>query len=238
MPIFEYLCTRKQNYYHFKYSIIMKCPNCGKEIAEGSPICEYCGTKIDNVDPKTKKKALIVVGIVALVLVAVAAFTGGGTFTNRIDQAVDAVETGNYEIDGEDMADYVDLGLPSGTLWKNMNENYVPMTYDQVIEMFPDQIPTLDQWNELKRCGILYEQTGITITGPNGNSIFLAYSNYVDRDGDLVQDYDACYWTSSVNGEDHAYSCRFHYDELSGGEFTSSLVERSMRMGVQLVRKP
>lgn len=33
----------------------MKCPNCGKEIADDSKFCEYCGTKVESIPAGGKK---------------------------------------------------------------------------------------------------------------------------------------------------------------------------------------
>ena len=42
---------------------------------------------------------------------------------------------------------YVDLGLPSGTLWKNANEggDDALYTYDEAVSMFGDKLPTKEQ---------------------------------------------------------------------------------------------
>lgn len=50
----------------------MKCPNCGKEIANDSQFCEFCGTNVNfvgastpnNVKPKRKKNGWIFVSII------------------------------------------------------------------------------------------------------------------------------------------------------------------------------
>ena len=44
---------------------------------------------------------------------------------------------------------YVDLGLPSGTLWKNHYEPSLWNDYDDAIAQFGDSIPSLTQWEEL-----------------------------------------------------------------------------------------
>ena len=47
---------------------------------------------------------------------------------------------------------YVDLGLPSGTLWRNSNEggDYARYTYDEAISRFGNKLPTKQQLEELK----------------------------------------------------------------------------------------
>ena len=43
---------------------------------------------------------------------------------------------------------YVDLGLPSGTLWKGKNEGGW-YTYEEAISMFGNLLPTKEQFEEL-----------------------------------------------------------------------------------------
>lgn len=68
---------------------------------------------------------------------------------------------------------WIDLGLPSGTLWKNKNESSF-YTYEQAITRYGSQLPTQSQIVELvQKCSWVWNNTGYTITGPNGNCIFL-----------------------------------------------------------------
>ena len=46
-------------------------------------------------------------------------------------------------------AGYVDLGLPSGTLWKEQNEIDGFCTYEQAMALFGNDLPTKEQWEEL-----------------------------------------------------------------------------------------
>lgn len=71
---------------------------------------------------------------------------------------------------------YVDLGLPSVTLWKNANEggDYVRYTYNEAVSRFGNKLPTKQQLEELKnKCTWRWTGNGYKVTGPNGNSIFL-----------------------------------------------------------------
>lgn len=72
---------------------------------------------------------------------------------------------------------YVDLGLPSGKLWKNENERGL-YSYDKAVRTYGDKIPSREDWIELKeKCQWKWIrslfQGGYEITGPNGSSIFL-----------------------------------------------------------------
>ena len=73
-----------------------------------------------------------------------------------------------------DDGDYVDLGLPSGTLWKSKNEKGGFKTYDEAVAQFGGNLPTYEQWKELiGMCDWEWTNRGYLVTGPNGNSIFL-----------------------------------------------------------------
>ena len=74
---------------------------------------------------------------------------------------------------------YIDLGLPSGTLWKNTNEEGY-YTFNQAKQRFGNNVPTKEQWEELiKNCswqwsGWNYDgDRGYYVKGRNGASIFL-----------------------------------------------------------------
>ncbi len=82
-------------------------------------------------------------------------------------------------------ANYVDMGLPSGTKWKSTNELNTTdvksdfFTYDEATVKYGNQIPSKTQWEELKTlCKWSWNGNGYDITGPNGNSITLPASGY------------------------------------------------------------
>ena len=63
---------------------------------------------------------------------------------------------------------YVDLGLPSGTKWKNMDEGYKETGFED-----EENTPTKKQWEELKKyCTWTWMGAKFKVTGPNGKSIF------------------------------------------------------------------
>ena len=62
---------------------------------------------------------------------------------------------------------YVDLGLPSGTKWKNVDDGYAD-GYDETVK----HTPTTKQWEELQKyCTWTWMGSKYKVTGPNGNSI-------------------------------------------------------------------
>jgi len=126
-------------------------------------------------------------------------------------------------IDGAfiDPDQWVDLGLPSGTLWKNTNEtnpndNHDFYTYDEAMKKYGDQMPTKEQWDELKDCcEWTWEGTGYKVTGWNGYSIFLPIANYSDCD-DLVHyvGSNGFYWSSMSNSSEFARILNFNSGEV------------------------
>ena len=100
---------------------------------------------------------------------------------------------------------FIDLGLPSGTLWA---KDYAPGYYafDEAQEAFPGLLPTAEMFQELydhckwewlskskspgKKCA------GYRVTGPNGKSIFfpaLGYKLNNEVSGDTTRGY---YWSA------------------------------------------
>lgn len=74
---------------------------------------------------------------------------------------------------------YVDLGLPSGTLWKKKNEKDL-YEYQEAVSLFENQIPTKKQWEELmNHCQWQLTKNGYRVVGPNGNSIDLAEDGFI-----------------------------------------------------------
>ena len=68
---------------------------------------------------------------------------------------------------------YVDLGLPSGTLWMSKNEDRL-YNYDEAVEFFGYNIPTRKQKDELfEKCKWTWTGSGFVVVGPNGNQIYL-----------------------------------------------------------------
>lgn len=73
--------------------------------------------------------------------------------------------------------DFVNLGLPSGTLWKSKNEDG-KYTYGQAIITFSKHLPTKEQFEELINfCSLAWDDAGVYVIGPNGESIFLPTEN-------------------------------------------------------------
>ena len=79
---------------------------------------------------------------------------------------------------------YVDLGLPSGTIWKSQCE-YGLYTFSQAYRKYSNKLPTKSQFEELKsKCRWTCTGSGYNVVGPNGNSIFLAFNGYMNPRGE------------------------------------------------------
>lgn len=106
---------------------------------------------------------------------------------------------------------YVDLGLPSGTLWAKtwtkLSEDISP--YD-ACQTYIDKLPSKEQFEELiKHCQWKWQNGGYLVTGNNnGASIFLPVYHYKTswRTGNTYQAEYTKYWSSTRDtGQDILY---------------------------------
>lgn len=138
---------------------------------------------------------------------------------------------------------FKDLGLPSGTLWKNANENEggnnTVYTYAAVVFKFGNNLPTKEQFEELKnKCTWKWTtQNGINgykVTGPNGNSIFLpAGGRRFCNDDVRFVGTDGFYWSSTPYYSSN--SCYYLYFDSS--EVNMYYYDRCAGQSVRLVQK-
>lgn len=71
---------------------------------------------------------------------------------------------------------YVDLGLPSGTLWKKTNEggDNARYTNSEAVSQFGNRLPTKQQLLELyNECKWIWDGNGCKVIGPSGKFIWL-----------------------------------------------------------------
>lgn len=142
--------------------------------------------------------------------------------------------------DGDDFATiqtakaFVDLGLPSGTLWRNSNEEGF-YTYDEAISKFKNALPTAEQLKELRDyCLWTWQGNGYRVKNKNGESIFLPAAGYRDCYGltNLI-DTEGHYLSSTPVSRD-MYKLYFVSGEV--GVYISS--GRCSGQSVRLVKKP
>lgn len=122
-------------------------------------------------------------------------------------------DKGEISIEG-----FIDLGLPSRTLWKDDNEKCSnceyknQYTYDQAIEKYGNSLPTKEQWEELKSiCTWKWQGRGIRITGPNGNSIYLPALGWVEKHYVGEHGY---YWSSTRIDSSQAWNLSFSAEKI------------------------
>ena len=102
--------------------------------------------------------------------------------------------------------EFVDLGLPSGTKWKNADEQGF-YTYLSAKYYFGDALPNRAQVKELLyNCTWKWTGKGYRVTGPNQKSIYFPFNGYKDCDEDLHYDGSASIlWTLDNAGSNYAY---------------------------------
>lgn len=114
---------------------------------------------------------------------------------------------------------FIDLGLPSGTKWKKVNEAGF-YTYDEAVSKFSDQLPSQTQCEELiNECVWEWNGNGYKVTGPNGNSITLPAAGIRNcYDSTLNVGSYGSYWSSTPKGSNNALAIDFD----SGGVYRGS----------------
>lgn len=106
----------------------------------------------------------------------------------------------------------VDLGLPSGTLWKDKNEEGDFYTYKQALDKFGDRLPAKNQLEELRdKCRWKWTISGYKVTGPSGQSIFLPAAGERDCKGNVhYVGSNGRYWSSTPSGSEEAWYLSFY----------------------------
>lgn len=210
----------------------MKCPKCGKEIADDSKFCEFCGARVSK--PRNRKPIRIVLIIIGLSALSIGSFCAYRQYKRHVMEVAaenamreDARKREEEAIRAEELRreeqarleeerklheireakkkelireGYVDLDLPSGTLWKKKPTDIYNGSYKRAIEKYGDQIPSREQWLELidncKWKWYAYEKNvqsvgedgtkhygfqlcqGFKVYGKNGNYIDIEASHY------------------------------------------------------------
>lgn len=142
--------------------------------------------------------------------------------TNAIAQAyIDGYRDGYRDREQEVPADfrdnkteYIDLGLPSRTLWSSDYEkdgdSYLYLPYERAEYL---KIPTKEQWEEL--CSSCrweyvidnsYDFCKVKCIGPNGNVIIFNRTGKINSD-QQVNGWEAFFWLEETNQEDLTRNC-------------------------------
>ena len=144
---------------------------------------------------------------------------------------------------------YVDLGLPSGTLWKASNETG-HYDYDGAIEAFGKSVPTREQWEELKEhCWWVWneeDETTAAVVGENGNFILPPAEgffqppdpdSFIKEDGKIVNEVSGYYWSRTPGDHGTAWYLYFnYYDEDYDKKVKVIRVVQSRGHSVRLVK--
>lgn len=109
----------------------------------------------------------------------------------------------------DNKTEYIDLGLPSGTLWAKNDESidgkriYLP--YVSALHMY---LPTAEQWNELQNdCLWTLEDGKFCCTGPNGNVLKFSDTGFIK--GETIHDCkdEAFFGIYSSTEDEHKVKC-------------------------------
>ena len=116
---------------------------------------------------------------------------------------------------------YVDLGLPSGTLWKATNESGF-YDYDSAIRKYGKRLPSRDQWEELKDyCTWQWTGKGYKVSADNGKFIVLPAAGYRFSSGGVDNvGFWGYYWSSTPSSSKETWLLYFNSDNvrMSGEE--------------------
>lgn len=109
---------------------------------------------------------------------------------------------------------YVDLGLPSRTLWKSINEEMCD--WDTAMSKYGNKVPSQGQWEELKNyCTWTWNGKEYKITGSNGKSIVLPAVGSVNCNGNLYAvGRSGYYWSSTPSDSKRAWNLNFSSGEV------------------------
>ncbi len=136
-------------------------------------------------------------------------------------------------------SEFVNLGLPSGTLWKKTNEK--GFYYWDTAMKFGKFLPSQAQWEELiNYCEWQWTGSGYTVVGPNGMSIYLPAAGYGTKKGENPNvNKDGYYWSSDISNVDAAYSLFFGYSSTLTSILKGQIIPQLMTslLSVRLVSK-
>lgn len=115
---------------------------------------------------------------------------------------------------------YVDLGLPSRTLWKATNESGL-YDYSDAVGSFGSKLPTQAQFQELKDyCTWNKTNSGYKVIGPNDKFIILPASGYCDCDYNVKEvGVSGYYWSSTSGGYYNAWTLYFQGYSVGLGNY-------------------
>lgn len=134
---------------------------------------------------------------------------------------------------------YVDLGLPSGTMWKRIDETG-QFDYNCAIERFPNRLPTKEQYEELiALCQAEWTTDGFKFTGPNGESIVFKGNHIKDCNGNYSFFRSAFLSSESCfNNSKNSYVLYFDSRDIYGYSLQIMDLPKCNMTNVRLVQNP
>lgn len=107
-------------------------------------------------------------------------------------------------------AEFVNLGLKSGTRWKSANESGY-YSYSEASAKFGKSLPSKKQMDELVTdCKWAWNGSEYKITGPNGNYITLPAGGYKYCNGKAHNDTTGAYWSREAASEKNSWFLFFN----------------------------
>ena len=133
--------------------------------------------------------------------------------------------------------EFVDLGLPSRTLWSSsyerIGEEKLYLPYDKAKEM---NIPTEDQWSELRNeCRWFIDSDKLYCIGPNGNSIHFERTGYISiKKNKEIADWSFFWIKNKEENGNECYSAKMSWHTASDERRYSTF--RGYSLPIRLVR--
>ena len=126
---------------------------------------------------------------------------------------------------------YVDMNLPSGTLWKLVNESNEFYEYEDAKALFGKALPSQEQYEELiKHCQWIWTGTGYLVKARNGNVIEFPACGYYNCDGySYDEGISGRYWTSTEHNKAQTYYLAFDVEDISV-DYYKNCFGRSVRL--------
>ena len=118
-------------------------------------------------------------------------------------------EEKRYENEDEDDSDFIDLGLPSGTLWRedflsDEDCENMRLAYNEARNF---SLPTEEQCRELmSKCILVREKNGITFRGKDNEELYLGFTDQAKKSNGRT---DACirFWVKGDVDNDLKAPC-------------------------------